>query len=91
MTNPVIDVFGNKKWYKNGRLHREDGPATVHCNGVKEWWQIGKYLDTYRPNFGCFNPKTREEALTRLNYRPRPYSYELYLVDINKLFPEISK
>ena len=25
-------------YYKEGKLHREDGPAIEHLNGKKEWW-----------------------------------------------------
>ena len=27
-----------KEWYKEGKYHREDGPAIEHENGSKEWW-----------------------------------------------------
>ena len=30
--------FGDKHWYLNGKLHREDGPAVEYANGDKEWW-----------------------------------------------------
>ena len=33
---------GTKKWYLNGELHREDGPAYERPNGFKEWWLNGK-------------------------------------------------
>ena len=29
---------GNKCWYLNGKLHRENGPAIELTNGYKEWW-----------------------------------------------------
>jgi hypothetical protein len=35
---PRIDSDGNKFWYLNGDLHREDGPAAECANGDKEWW-----------------------------------------------------
>jgi len=35
---------GEKYWYLNDKLHREDGPARVWPNGTKEWWLDGKYL-----------------------------------------------
>jgi hypothetical protein len=36
-----IGTNGVEKWYKNGRLHREDGPAFI--NGyIKEWWLNGE-------------------------------------------------
>ena len=33
---------GNKVWYLNGKLHREDGPAIECVNGTKEWYLNGK-------------------------------------------------
>lgn len=32
-----IDYNGNKFWYLNGKLHREDGPAAIHITGDKCW------------------------------------------------------
>ena len=29
---------GNKAWYLNGELHREDGPAVEYADGYKAWW-----------------------------------------------------
>lgn len=28
--------------YKNGKEHREDGPAVESVNGIKQWWIEGK-------------------------------------------------
>ena len=33
----IIDENGNKHWYLNGNLHREDGPAIERGNGDKLW------------------------------------------------------
>ena len=33
---------GDKEWYLNGKLHREDGPAVEWDNGHKEWYLNGK-------------------------------------------------
>jgi len=33
---------GKKHWFKNGRLHREDGPAKEFPNGEKFWLQNGQ-------------------------------------------------
>ena len=38
----IITPDGEKHWYKNGRSHREDGPAVIYVNGTKEWWLNGK-------------------------------------------------
>ena len=36
-------VSGNcVKYYKNGKLHREDGPARVWDHGLYEWWLNGE-------------------------------------------------
>ena len=32
-----VTRFGNKHWYLNGKLHRENGPAVECINGDK-WW-----------------------------------------------------
>ena len=37
--------FGDKSWYLNGKLHREDGPAIEYANGTKYWYLNGKLLD----------------------------------------------
>lgn len=34
-----------QEWLKDGKLHREDGPAYVQDNGIKEWWLNNKLLD----------------------------------------------
>jgi len=33
---------GMKKWFLNGKLHREDGPASEYANGSKHWWMNGE-------------------------------------------------
>jgi len=33
---------GDKEWWLNGKLHREDGPAFEGSNGTKEWYLDGK-------------------------------------------------
>ena len=39
-----VNVYddGGKRWYLNGKLHREDGPA-IENNGYKEWYLNGEY------------------------------------------------
>jgi len=31
--------FGDKRWYKENKLHRLEGPAVEWCNGDKEWYK----------------------------------------------------
>jgi hypothetical protein len=33
---------GTKEWYKEGKLHRENGPAIEWADGRKEWWINGE-------------------------------------------------
>lgn len=32
---------GKKQWYKDGELHREDGPAEIDTIGNKKWYRYG--------------------------------------------------
>lgn len=42
MKDGMYSEYGNTLWYKNGTLHREDGPAIVYSNGNESWWLDGK-------------------------------------------------
>ena len=33
---------GDKSWWLNGKLHREDGPAIEYANGDKSWYLNNK-------------------------------------------------
>ena len=33
---------GTKRWFRNGLLHRDDGPAFISSCGGQEWWINGK-------------------------------------------------
>jgi hypothetical protein len=35
MSEKRVDAWGNEIWSKNGRVHREDGPALIYSNGNK--------------------------------------------------------
>ena len=37
-----VDMDGTTEWYKENKLHREDGPAIECTNGYKEWYKEGK-------------------------------------------------
>lgn len=41
---PACEWLGNKYWYKDGRLHRERGPAVIHADGSIEYWLDGKMI-----------------------------------------------
>ena len=62
MIEYTVEVYphGDKCWYLNGKLHREDGPAIEYANGSKSWWLNDKKLTeeehkkaTTPPNPSC--------------------------------------
>lgn len=43
MLNGVhVDQFGNQRYYLNGLLHRNDGPAAIYSSGYQQWFEHGK-------------------------------------------------
>jgi hypothetical protein len=48
MTEPIceidysVDHEGTTRWYLNGHLHREGGPAVEYASGSKVWYLNGK-------------------------------------------------
>jgi hypothetical protein len=48
MTSPIsekpqqIVINGTERWWLNGNLHREDGPALTHASGTKMWYLNGE-------------------------------------------------
>jgi|SRR5690606_16973430 len=61
MINVVECENGDKFWYKNGLLHREDGPAREYADGDKYWYLNGILHREYGP------------AIERLNYSKEWY------------------
>jgi len=47
----IVDFIrsGHKFWYKEGKLHRLDGPACEYSDGIKQWWVEGKRHRTNGP------------------------------------------
>ena len=37
----IIGPTGTKRWYLDGKFHREDGPAIIYEDGVKQWYLHG--------------------------------------------------
>lgn len=43
MMDSVYHVCTNGRgWYRNGLLHKLDGPAYIGFNGIEEWWKNGE-------------------------------------------------
>lgn len=48
---PVMHLYenGDRHWYLNGKLHREDGPAIENANGSRLWFINGQLHRTTGP------------------------------------------
>ena len=46
MSGNKVRVYdkGELRWYLDGKLHREDGPAIENIDGTKEWYINGTQL-----------------------------------------------
>jgi len=42
-TGHVKYTSGNQYWYKNSKVHREDGPAVLFADGGQYWCKDGKF------------------------------------------------
>lgn len=38
----IIDDYGNRIWFKNDQVHREDGAALEYPDGDKVWYVSGE-------------------------------------------------
>jgi hypothetical protein len=82
---------GDKEWFLNGMLHREDGPAIECANGDKEWYLNGKYHREDGPaveysggtKYWYLNGKEYTEQ--EFNEKMKPKAKELSVSDISKL------
>jgi len=65
----VVNEYGTKVWYLNGKLHREDGPAIEYASGTKHWYLNGELHREDGPaveyvsgdKFWCLNGKRHRE------------------------------
>ena len=55
----VPDINGDKRWYKNDKLHRTDGPA-IDAPLHQEWYQEGKLHRTDGPAYMVFDDEVYE-------------------------------
>jgi hypothetical protein len=79
-TGIVEHNSGDKAWWKNGKRHRENGPAIEFSSGAKSWWINGKCHRDDGPAVEWINGY-EEWWLNGINY----YSKEEYF---NALSPE---
>jgi hypothetical protein len=81
---------GDKYWYLNNKLHREDGPAVECANGDKCWFLYDKLHREDGPALECASYKqwylngtkyTKQEFNEKMN----PSAKELPVSEISKL------
>jgi len=41
----LVRPDGYRSWWRNGKLHRDDGPAIERPDGSCEWWVDGERID----------------------------------------------
>ena len=56
-----VNSNGDKRWFLNGKLHREDGPAVEHADGDKLWFLNDKYLTEKQ-----FNKKMKKSCKNKV-------------------------
>jgi hypothetical protein len=45
MNNGMIEhADGYRGWYRDGKLHREDGPALEYADGRRVWYREGRRI-----------------------------------------------
>ena len=74
-----ISHTGTKRWYLNGKFHREDGPAIEHISGEKQWYLHG---NLHRENGPAIEQPNGERHWYLNNRR---YSFEEYIIKLEKL------
>jgi len=92
MIEYTVKVYpnGDKCWHLNGKLHREDGPASEWANGTKCWYLNGKLHREDGPAVDYANGSKywylNDEELTEAAYNSRMNPVkELTVAEISKL------
>ena len=55
----IINKYGDKLYYVNNVLHREEGPALEFADGTKYWYKNGLIHRENGPAIKYFNGNTR--------------------------------
>ena len=84
----IVKVFANsEKWYINGELHREDGPAIAYVNGDKYWYINGQCHREDGPAIECADGGKQwyinGKQLTEAEFNSRKNSCEGKIVEID--------
>jgi hypothetical protein len=82
-----VDEYGDKRWYLNDKLHREDGPAIESANGDKSWWLNGQRHREDGPAIEHDRTKhwyKNGEKLTEQEFNNRTKTKELTIQELEK-------
>ena len=72
---PAVIENGTKSWYKNGKLHREDGAAIERNCGSREYWFNGEKIT-----------KEKLESVKLLNaYLPEEFKAMVDMIGITNI------
>jgi len=66
-TGCLIDKDNNRLWYKNGKFHREDGPAIEGANGYKAWCLNDRKYDSEQDCKIALRKIKLENVLKKIN------------------------
>lgn len=59
------------KYYRNGKLHRDDGPAVIKPDGTQEWYKEGKLYRKDRPFIYTYSVANwHKEGIISKNKKP---------------------
>ena len=72
---------GVEKWFKDGELHREDGPAMEYTNGDKYWFINDKYHREYGPAIE-YHDGCKEWFINGTKYTKKEYKQKMRLKKI---------
>jgi len=82
MKNGLVIEEGTRRWYQNGFLHREDGPALEYVGGDRFWYQNGELHREDAPAIEYSN------GAYSWHLNNRRYSFEEY---VDQIYPNNTK
>jgi hypothetical protein len=77
-----IDIECTRRWYLNGKLHREDGPAVEYADGSKEWWINGQCHREDGPAVEYADGTTKEWWLSDVRFSEEDFKKEMVLKNL---------
>ncbi len=75
------DSDGTQRWYKDGKRHREDGPAYINPNGTQSWYKDGNLHREDGPAIIYTNGRQYWYKDGKLHSIIRPNGVKIYIKD----------